>query len=40
MKKECTIGFNDVAEIFYVREISGHESSDYDILCKVSPNQE
>lgn len=40
MKRDSTIDFNDVAETFYVSEISEHESSDYDILDKFSPNQE
>ena len=29
-----------VDEIYYVNEISDHESSDYDILDEFSPNQE
>lgn len=29
----------DVAEIFYVSEISENESSDYDILDEFPPNQ-
>jgi len=40
MKRDSTIDFNHVAEIFYVSEVSEHESSDYYILDKFSPNQE
>lgn len=40
MKRDnSALTFNDVAEIYYISEISDHES-DYDILDEFSQNQE
>lgn len=40
MKRDSSIlDFHD-DEIYYVNEISDHESSDYDILDEFSQNQE